>query len=254
MTIATSGTLFDSALIGGGATSTVGVTAGSSPTFASVTLSGLLFESATSGVTAAGTTQATATALTTDINRITSVAAGTGVLLPAATPGLDIVVVNRGTNPLQVYGSGTDTIDAVGTAVGVSQMPSSVCIYACSASGVWDSNGIGTGFAGSFPTVSCTNNLVAKAGGGQSASTPVTTVINRYSVAATVGDSATLPVAQGGMQITITNAGASSMNVFPNTGDSINSAGANVAFALPVGKTAAFSSAGALTWHAVLGA
>ena len=206
------------------------------------------------GITAAGTTQGTATLLVADINRVTNVGAGAGVTLPSAVPGLDLVVVNRGGNSLQVYGSGTDTIDAVSSALGVTQMQSSVCIYACAAAGLWDSNGIGTGYAGSFPTVSFANNLVAKAGGGQSPATPVTTVVNRYTTVATSGDAATLPAAQGGMQVTVTNASANSMNVFPNTGDSINGASANAAFALPAGKTANFSSAGPTFWHAVLSA
>ena len=209
---------------------------------------------AVNGAVAAGTTQGTATLLVADINRVTTVALGAGVALPAAVPGLDLVVVNRSTNPLQVYGSGTDTIDAVASALGVTQMQSSVCIYACATAGVWDSNGIGTGYAGSFPTVSFLNNLTAKAGGGQSAATPVSTVINRYVTVTTVGDSSTMPVAQGGMQVVITNASVNSMNVFPNTGDSINSGAANAAFALPAGKTASFSSAGPTYWHAVLGA
>lgn len=206
------------------------------------------------GISAAGTTQATATLLAADINRVVNVSTGAGVALPPAAPGLDLVVVNRGTNPLQVYGTGSDTIDGVQSGVGVSQMQSSVCIYACAAAGTWDSNGIGTGYAGSFPTVSFANNLTAKAGGGQSTSTPVTTVVNRYTTVATLGDSATLPIAQGGMQITVTNASAASMNVYPNAGDQINGATANVAFALPSGKTANFSSAGPTFWHAVLSA
>lgn len=207
-----------------------------------------------SGITAAGTTQGTATALVADINRVINVGAGAGVVLPAASPGLDLVVVNRGTNPLQVYGSGTDTIDAVAASIGVAQMQSSVCIYACAAAGLWDSNGIGTGYAGSFPTVSFANSLTAKAGGGQSAATPITTVVNRYTTVATNNDSATLPPAQGGVQVTITNAATNSMNVFPNLGDQINGAGANISYALAGGKTANFSSAGPTFWHAVLSA
>jgi len=207
------------------------------------------------GITAVGTNQATAVQLAADINRINTVAVGTGVILPIASPGLDIYLINHGANPVQVYGNGSDTIDDLAGSVGASQMGNSNVLYTAPASGQWYSNGIGTGFAGQFPTVSYVNNLTAKVGGGQSASTPVTTCINRFTTVTTAADSATLPLAAGGMQINVANAAAvNSMNVFPNTGDAINALGANAAFALPAGKNVTFSSAGAGFWHAVLSA
>lgn len=210
---------------------------------------------AVSGITAIGTNQATAFQLVADMNRVTTVAAGTGVILPPSAAGLDILIVNRGANGLQVYGNGSDTVDTVAATAGVSQMPSSVCLYVCATPGTWDSNGIGTGYAGSFPTVSYSNALTAKAGGGQSPSTPVTTVVNRFTTVASANDSATLPTAVGGMQISFTNATASnSINIFPNTGDQINSAGPNTAFSLIPGKTVQLNSAGPTFWHAVLSA
>ena len=219
-----------------------------------VTLTGRLYETASEGLTATGTTQATALQLTAEISRLSIVALGAGVILPAAAPGLDVFIINNGANPVQVYGKGSDTIDSVAGATGVSQMSNSNVLYCSTAAGAWYSNGIGTGFTGSLPTVSFSNTLTAKAGGGQQVATPITTVLNRYTTVATTGDSGTLPVAVGGLQITITNAGANSMNVFPNTGDQINGGGANVAYALAAGKTAAFNSAGPGVWHAVLSA
>src|SRR5260370_13342007 len=82
----------------------------------------LLRESVSDTLTAVGTTQATALALTSEINRLTTVAAGTGVSLPAAVPGLTVYVINHGANPLQVYGAGTDQIDDIATATCVTQM------------------------------------------------------------------------------------------------------------------------------------
>jgi hypothetical protein len=46
------------------------------------------------GLTAAGTTQATALALGSDWNQVTTVPAGSGVALPAMQPGADIIVWN----------------------------------------------------------------------------------------------------------------------------------------------------------------
>jgi hypothetical protein len=59
--------------------------------------------STAASVSAAGTNQATATALTSDYNVVTSVASGTGVALPVATVGRAVTVVNKGLLPLNVY-------------------------------------------------------------------------------------------------------------------------------------------------------
>lgn len=205
------------------------------------------------GIPAAGSTQGTATLLVADINRVTS---GTGgVLLPASAPGLDVYIINHAGGPIQVYGSGADTIDDVAAATGVSQMNNSLCLYSCTTTGNWYSNGIGTGYAGQYPTVSYVNGLTAHAGGGQGAATPCTAVINRFTTVATAADSAILPTSAPGMQITVVNAAATnSMNLFPATGDAINALGANVAFALAAGKTATLYCAVGGQWHAVLSA
>ena len=40
--------------------------------------------------------------------------------------GLTVLVINHGANPMQVFGSGTDTINDVAAATGVSQMQGSM--------------------------------------------------------------------------------------------------------------------------------
>ena len=58
-------------------------------------------------LTAAGSTQGTALALPSDFNIVTTTAASTGVILPAAgiqcNPGDNFIVVNHGANALSVY-------------------------------------------------------------------------------------------------------------------------------------------------------
>ena len=54
-------------------------------------------------VSAAGSNQAGATALTTMINNVTTVAASTGVVLPTAVAGYIVIVRNGGANALNVY-------------------------------------------------------------------------------------------------------------------------------------------------------
>lgn len=62
----------------------------------------------------AGATQGTATALTKSINNVTTVAASTGVRLPAATAGMRIMIRNGGANDLSVYPDTGAAINSAG--------------------------------------------------------------------------------------------------------------------------------------------
>src|SRR5579859_927142 len=77
----------------------------------SVAVTTTLQVSTTNNVTSAGNSQATATPLTADYNRVTTVAAGTGVILPIPLPGNLTGVVNHGANPLFIYPAVGVTID-----------------------------------------------------------------------------------------------------------------------------------------------
>lgn len=54
-------------------------------------------------LTATGTTNADALRLNAVHNRVTTTAAGTGVLLPPIEPGAEVTVMNSGANALLVY-------------------------------------------------------------------------------------------------------------------------------------------------------
>lgn len=224
-----------------------------------------LTENAQDGIVAAGITQAAATQIITQTARVGTAGAPVGgippgVRLPLSAAGLELVIINHSANPIQVYGSGSDTIDDIAGSVGVQQMVNSFCLFSCATAGQWYSNGIGTGYNGQFPTVSYTNGVTAFAGGGQAGPTQangasVGTAIFRVTTVATAGDSVRLPLAAGGMQITVVNAAAAnSLNIYAGTGDIINALAPNLPFALPAGKTAVLSSAAAGFYHAVLSA
>lgn len=66
-------------------------------------------------VSAAGTVQGDATALTSDYSVVTTAASGTGVVLPTATTGRRVIVVNKGANALNIYPATGAAIDALGT-------------------------------------------------------------------------------------------------------------------------------------------
>ncbi len=55
------------------------------------------------GLSAAGSTQATAASLPGDINYITTVASGAGVIVPSMSAGDSINLYNKGANALLVY-------------------------------------------------------------------------------------------------------------------------------------------------------
>lgn len=82
------------------------------------------------GISAAGTTQAGATLLAASRNVVTTVAAGSGVILSADFA--EVVVSNRGANALSVYPPAGMTIESLGTnaAAGVAVGQSTTFFYA----------------------------------------------------------------------------------------------------------------------------
>ena len=205
------------------------------------TAANLILETASDLLTATGANQAGALALVSQTNRLTTVAAGTGVLLPTSVAGLEITIINHGANPLQVYPSlaasdAAATINDVATATGVTMMPNSTVLFWCSSAGLWYTEGLASGFynasgVGAFQTFSTQTGVVAHAGGGQGAATQITAMQVQVSTVATTADSVKLPASQPGLEIVLVNNGANSMNVFPATGEQINGGGANVAAA-----------------------
>ena len=91
---------------------------------AALQLNDFLLEMVQDGITAlAGGGQTGATQIAGQTARISTVAtAGDSVMLPQAIPGLELLLINKGANAMQVYGYGTDTIDDQASATGVSQM------------------------------------------------------------------------------------------------------------------------------------
>lgn len=99
---------------------------------------------------------------------------------------------------------------------------------------------------------SAQDSMTAHAGGGQGSATPITTQNARFTVVATLGDSSVLPLLIPGLIISVANAGAASMNVFPAVGQNMNGV-ANASFAVAAGKNAIFVGY-ASTWHSLLSA
>ena len=270
----------------------------SMPAFQNITLAAiktgnlsLFYESVTDNITAFATGgQTGATKLTTEINRITTVAStNDSVMLPPTTqvpssgpgyvagsvvpgPGATIFIINHGANAMQVFGSGTDTINDVTSTAGVSQMANSVVLYTCTSAGKWYTEGLATGYAGAgaLQTFSYLAAVVGSSGStlgtaqtlAWASSAQLTAMINRASTAATTVDSATgfsLPPttssALPGSNLTFINNTTGSVNVFSgNTLDIINAQSASAGFAVTSSKSVEFFTVAANKWHTILSA
>lgn len=80
----------------------------------------------------AGGGKANATPVTSCNQRVSVVAtAADSVLLPAGYPGLVITLYNSGVASMQVFGSGSDTINAAATGVGVAHANGKTATYRC---------------------------------------------------------------------------------------------------------------------------
>lgn len=108
-----------------------------------VTFTTYTLEGVGNALTAAGTNQGTGLQLAKAINNVTTAGSGTGVILPAAQVGMTITLYNAGINPIKVYGNGSDTIDTVAGATGVTLTNAKRCMYQCVAAATWVSSQLG---------------------------------------------------------------------------------------------------------------
>jgi hypothetical protein len=99
-----------------GSTTAINIGSAVSGATSSTTLNGLVIDSISAAVSAAGATQATATALVSNINNVTVVAASAdGVRLPTAVAGMRILVRNTdAADTLKIYPATGGQINALG--------------------------------------------------------------------------------------------------------------------------------------------
>ena len=93
--------------------------------------------SVNAAVTAAGTVQGNATALTTEFNRVSTVASGAGVVLPTAVAGMAISIVNSSANSLLVYPATGAAINSLATNAGYSHVTLATLQYIAISSTQW---------------------------------------------------------------------------------------------------------------------
>lgn len=102
------------------------------------------------------------------------------------------------------------------------------------------------------------NNITAKAGGGKANATQLTAVKCRIKTCVTGGDSVKLPPGYPGLEVTISNSGAASAQVFGSGNDTINEVVTATGVAQANGKSAIYICydvvAGVGLWDRVLSA
>lgn len=87
---------------------------------------------------AGGTRTANTPVLNAAFNEVTVCATDNdSVVLPVAKVGLRVEVTNSGAASLQIFGNGTDTINATAGSVGVALAAAAAALFICTKNGVW---------------------------------------------------------------------------------------------------------------------
>jgi|SRR5579863_1402970 len=188
---------------------------------------GLIIESNLAAITAGTTrTQAGATALTREVNRIDTSTApatgstlGDGVALMPSVAGLDVTVINNTANPIQVYGNGSDTINGVAGATGVPIPPGDVATFECAIAGAWHFEA-GVGAAGNLPVELAADGISA-AGSTQANATQLVAALNRVTTA-TAAQGVKLPASAAGLDVIVENHSGVAIVVYGSGSDQID--------------------------------
>ena len=91
--------------------------------------------------------------------------------------------------------------------------------------------------------------ITALAGGGRAGSPVLNAAYNEITVCATGSDSVQLPIAQVGLNITVTNSGAQSLQIFANGTDTINGTAGATGVALTATSVAEFTCTKVGIWR-----
>lgn len=228
----------------------------------------------TDAITAhAGGGQGSAVALTSQVNRVTTVAtAGDSVVLPGQSffpnkggegpqtqVGVEIVVINAGANALAVFPATGETINGQSANASVNVAAGGIATFWCPAAGSWQTGSTASMLVNNLTVAgllleSTTGGITAHSGGTQAAATQLTTMVNRVATVAAQGDSVALPAAQLGLEVCVINAGANAMQVFGNNaaGDTINGIATATGISQGVGTVVWYTCSTAGNWDVTI--
>lgn len=122
---------------GGNITTTGNVSASGNITGNNVIANSYFIRSVGTGISANGSTQATATGLSKDINVVSTVSSGQGVILPTAIAGMVIIIRNSSANNLLVYPPSSAAINALAANAAYTQPTVSTLQYVAVSTSQW---------------------------------------------------------------------------------------------------------------------
>lgn len=230
------------------------------------------------GITAhAGGGKANAYQLTTQLNRVTTVATtADSVKLPEAIPGTSVTLINAGANAMQVFGKDSDTINGVATGTGISQPAGTEYVYHCLTDGAWRQYAQGgsgsftgtfdgvvggtTPAAGTFTTTSTSGNsttggynlrsvgnALTAAGTTRADALQLAKEVNNVTTAA-ASTGVLLPVGVVGMRIVVFNGGANTIQVYGAGSETIDGVAGATGVPLTNAKRCEYFFVAANTW------
>lgn len=166
-------------------------------------------------------------------NFATVAAAADSAILPKATAGAVYFVSNNGAFALQMFGNGSDTIDGIAGATGISMPAGQDLIFVCCVAGQWD--GYGANDVGVFTALTISGfftqvpQLIVSAGATQGGATAITSSKAIVTTATASSKGVRLPTASTGLEVEVGNAGPTfGTKVYPATGGKIGAAATNI--------------------------
>lgn len=130
--------------------------------------------SSQTGITAtASGVQSTAFLLTTRVNNVTTVASAADAIKLQANPlGKVIWVMNNGANSMQVFGSNTDTINAIATATGIAHPAGALVAYVGITATGWEAQLANSATFGALVATTFNGNTLATGSGAIALNSP----------------------------------------------------------------------------------
>ena len=102
-----------------------------------VTTTNYFLRSVQTGITASGTVQSNATAITKEINVVSTVASGAGVVLPTAVAGMVITITNISANSLLVYPATNGIINSLSANAALTQVTNATLQFVAPTTTQW---------------------------------------------------------------------------------------------------------------------
>ena len=218
---------------------------------------GFYVNSYTTGITAhAGGSQTNATPLTTQFNIVATVAStGDSVKLPAASPGLEVTIINTSAKTLAIFPTTGGAINGGSANASVNLPAGGSATYRTLDSTNWYGSGGPSAFSGLTVNGYTTYypQVLAAAGATQGAAGAISNSVVIVTVTAST-EGVRLPAAATGLEIRVHVPGTVGAKVYPASGAKINALSTNTSLLSAAGKADIFFARDTTRWVTMNGA